>query len=224
MSDFPLVAHPDDMRSAWINDLFAETTPEVPEQDIKTRAEAFVSLTEHFLSFQQESKYQFDDLQFDAHGVRAMLGRFQRDAFGLKRLHEAMDHLVAKNKLDGEVAVVVRAKVDEVGIRIGSDDPKKTRIAAAFSLWMCVFRPVCLNYKNSSEDPNAVKFCAGLTFWIAKTYLSQFGDVLVDARFNEHFSRVLHDFTYRAINLSTLEMLYCSIFRERKKKPVKRKK
>ena len=102
-------------------------------------------------------------------------------------------------------------------MHVTSDKPFKTRIAATFSLWMCAFRPVSLKYEKSKDDTNAAKFCAALNFWIATSYLSKFGDkeLFVDARFKDHYKRVLHDFTYRNVNLSSLEMLYCGVFRPR---------
>jgi hypothetical protein len=55
-----------------------------------------------------------------------------------------------------------------LGLRVSSDDPKKTRIAAVFSLWMCTFRPVSVRWEISKDDPRAPKLCAALNFWIAQ--------------------------------------------------------
>lgn len=215
MFDFPLVASADEMRDGYLNRLLGPTGDVYDITDLTARCEAFVCLTEQFLARQNQSRYSVDDIVFDPHALRLMLGRFQRDAFGVMRLWHKLNTKIADETLRKNL----KEEIMDLGLRVGSEDPKKTRIAAVFSLWMCAFRPVHIRWDRSKHDPRAAKFSAALNFWIATSYLSKFGDVLVGVEFREHINRILHDFTFREINLSSLEVLYCGIFRPRPEKP-----
>lgn len=212
MFDFPLVTHPNDIRDAYLDALFNEQGDEHDADDLALRAGALSGLADLFVN-QSAGRYDFCDLHFDGYALRAMLGRFQRDAFGVGRLMRCLDEHTKKGQLEEGICNSLKDAILGLGLRVNTLNPSKTRIAAVFSLWMCAFRPICLQYKG--EDVNAVKFCANLNFWITRVYLMRYGEVLVGAHFREHFQRVLHDFTYRDVNLSSLEMLYCGIFRPR---------
>lgn len=209
MFDFPLVSSPQEMRDQYLNCLFSEDGDVYDLQNLTERCEAFICLTAEFLALQNRPAYEFDDIIFEPQGLRLMLGRLQRDAFGVGRLWTKLDQLIP----DPAVREQLKNGIMDLGIRVGSDKPRKTRIAAVFSLWMCVFRPVSICWEKSQTDPDVAKFCAALNFWIAKSYLSKFGRIIVGPEFREHTNRILHDFTYREINLSSLEVLYCGIFR-----------
>jgi hypothetical protein len=92
-----------------------------------------------------------------------------------------------------------------------------TRRAAAFSLWMCAFRPVHLDFKLSKDDPRACMFAAGLNFYIARSYLKLTGNIEPGKpdESKMRLRRILHDFTYREVNLSSLEFFYSAIYRKR---------
>ena len=68
-------------------------------------------------------------------------------------------------------------------------------------------------YKISAAELNT--FCAAVNFWIACCYLSMFGTVHLpdDEDAPVRLSRIRYDLTYRDLNLSSLEMLYASIFK-----------
>ena len=107
----------------------------------------------------------------------------------------------------------IKTEILNLGIRLGSNNPRKTRIAAVFSLWMSVFRPVSIEWEKSKDDKAAPKICAALNFWIAHSYLSKFGKIVIGPECREHVNRIVHDFTFREVNLSSLEVLYSGIFR-----------
>ena len=211
MSTFPLVSTPGEMVDGYLNDLFNPEGDMHDLGDLKQRAGAFKGLAEQFASAATKP-YGPDDLTFDPHALKLMLGRFQRDAFGVGRLFRKFDERVRSGEITGEFAEKSKNEIYGIGLRLGTDKPRKTRVAAVFSLWMCVFRPVSLNFLCSKDDKSAWMFPAALNFWIARNYLLKFGTVLIGPQFKEHFNRALHDFTYRDINLSSLEMFYCGMF------------
>jgi hypothetical protein len=104
-----------------------------------------------------------------------------------------------------------------LGLRITADEPRKTRIAAAFSLWMCVFRPVSIYPYHLIASANLELFCANLNYWLASTFLLKFPGSRIDLGNPEEekirLSRIQHDFTFREVGMSTMETLYSSIFR-----------
>jgi len=175
---------------------------------------AFINLTGIFtISFYPTLQ---NEIRFDYVGLQCLFARFQRDAFGVGRFKKAMDGLVAEQKMTEEGRQRVLQEVDQLSIRINTKEPRKTKIAAAFSLWMCAMRPAhprtlsCPLVKREDLD----LYCASLNFWIASAYLTLYGDVnvhrLPDWRIR--LARIRYDFTYRNVNLSSLEMLYSSIF------------
>ena len=202
------------MRDGYLNCLFDELGDTFDLANLAARCEAFICLADQFLSLKSPRKYDFgQDIRFEPHGLRLMLGRFQRDAFGVSRLWHSLDTRVKAREIPEAWSDELKSQIMDLGLRVGSDKPRKTRVAAVFSLWVCAFRPVFIEWEKSKDDPAASKFCAALNFWIAESYLSKFGTVLVGSEFREHVNRILHDFTYREVSLSSLEVLYCGIFR-----------
>src|SRR5215204_2686577 len=80
-------------------------------------------------------------LQFDPVAMTSLMARFQRDAFGVYYYHRLIDDLVMSRKdMDG-VAEILKGGLDNLSIRINAPNPFKTRVAAAFSLWVSACRP-----------------------------------------------------------------------------------
>jgi len=213
MSDFALVSSPEQMRDGYLCDLFAANGSVADLDDLKKRVAAFCELAKHFVSTIPGNRYTGEDVVFEPHSIRLMIGRFQRDAFGVQRLWNELGQRSSAGEQSEARTEELKEQILSLGIRVGTPKPRKTRIAAVFSLWMCVFRPVSLNYKASSDDKAAAMFSAAVNFWICRMYLSKFGEVLGGAAFTEHIKRVAHDFTYRDVSLSSLEMLYCGMFK-----------
>jgi hypothetical protein len=221
MTSPSLVATNDQIVDHNLNVLFSESIDSTEVVDLNSRADSLLKLAEIYLAENNVGCYRGEDLQNDGHAIRLMLGRFQRDAFGTGRFFARLEQLEQSGKLDPATKKEIREKVLSLGLRIASESPRKTRIAAAFSLWMATFRPFYLRfYGDVKKDAIADKFCAGLNFWISSLYLKKFGDVIVGNSRNhsELIKRIMHDFTFREINMSSLEVLYCSIFKPREDK------
>jgi hypothetical protein len=83
-------------------------------------------------------------------------------------------------------------------------------------------RPVHVKFSGVTQphvsQEQVQQFCGMLNFWIASTYLSLFGTITVheDHDAAVRLERIRYDLTYRGLNLSSLEMLYCGIFRPHK--------
>jgi len=155
------------------------------------------------------------DLEFDWHAMRRLIGRFHREVYGVAVLYRTLDEMAKQGGLDSTAANNIKDGISTLGIRINSPAPLMTRRVAAFSLWMATFRPVRLKWSVSKGDKRAPFFCAGLNFWIATNWLRRCGGTVnlgTKADYQKRLERVLHDFTYREINLSSLEFFYCGIF------------
>jgi len=154
---------------------------------------------------------------FNFIGVLEALKRFARDAWGVKRFFNRME--IDLNSIDktGEIFKKVRNEVCELGLRINSDNPRKTRIAAAFALWMATFRPLHIIPKDSQiEKKEWAFFPFAFIFSLTIMYLSRFGNVNcgVDEKDTKiRINHILHDLHCRVLSLSPLELLYAGIFR-----------
>ena len=212
MPEYTLTATPDEVLQASLDSLFGADGDLTVKEQLDDRIAAFENLAGLFIA--QQTKYRFEDMQFDTVALRLMLGRFHRDAFGVHNLAAVLDTRVSENRIAADFATELLDRICGLGVRINTPRPMRTRVAAAFSLWMATFRPVCLTGGTALRDPGAARFCAALNFWIANQYLRKYGQVRVgtpeDAE--KRYDRVHHDFTFRAVNLSSLEMLYCSVF------------
>ena len=145
----------------------------------------------------------------DCFGLGEALLRFQRDAFGLQRCRNRLDKL----GLTTPQTESVMSEIKRLGVRINSETPWKTRIAADFTLWMTTFRPFHIRPDCAREfrTDYLVQFNACLTLWIAIMYLRMFGKVNFgdDA---DAVNFIKYDFTYRNLTLSSLETFFRAIY------------
>lgn len=171
---------------------------------------AFTNLANHFV---EATKPQVRNLiRFDTIKTQMMIRRFHRDAYGLYNYTNAIKGLIP----DQEKQRAVFAETERLSIRINTDKPRKTRIAAAFSLWMSTFKPMYFIGLPSSPDIDLWRLEAETNFFIATSFLSLYGFIEVGKEGEDRrvrLERITYDFTFRDLNLSSLEMLYCSIFR-----------
>jgi hypothetical protein len=150
---------------------------------------------------------QFDDLK-----LKMMLRRFYRDAFGVWHFNTKLEKLCP----DKTTRSAILAEINRLSIRINSPKPRKTRIAAAFSLWMSTFRPIYINGTPPVPPSGIWQLDAAVNFKITTDFLMQYGTIQVGTLGkdrNLRLQRIYYDFTCRDLNLSSLELLYCSIFR-----------
>jgi hypothetical protein len=146
-----------------------------------------------------------------------LVNRFHRDAYGVAELTHELNQKQESGELTARTVVWFKQEIEALGVRINSADPKLTRKAAAFSLWMATFRPFSLRFGHSDEVKDPESFSAALNFWITSTFLSRDGIGSIHLggvqEKDKHLERVLHDFTYRDLTLSSLEFFYCGIFK-----------
>ncbi|MFM2167443.1 MAG: hypothetical protein RIS79_1814, partial [Verrucomicrobiota bacterium] len=180
-------------------------------------AEAFENLATRYFMANGGLMKDRETICIDYHALRLMLGRFCREVYGIGRFHKVVTQLEKDKGISEENAKMLLDEVARLGVRVNSPKPFMTRRAAAFSLWMCTFRPVHLDFKLSKHDARASMFAAGLNYFIASSYLNLTGTVDLgkgDER-KMRLRRILHDFTYREVNLSSLEFFYSGIYRKR---------
>lgn len=182
-----------------------------PEQ-LAELAAAYQNLAMHFI--EKHAIWLFEQVTFDPVKMGLMLKRFYRDAFGVGRFLSE----IAEAEFSEDQIKEIEKLLPKLSIRINSDDPRKTRIAAAFSLWACTFRPICIRQLPKNPDNRAWRLEATINFWIATQYLKTYGNIQIGVQgdledFDTRLRRIWYDFTVRDINLSSLEMMYASIFR-----------
>jgi len=73
-------------------------------------------------------------VRFDSSNLSSFLIRFQRDAFGVNLFHIEINSMVEKVELSRESANKIFDALKSLSIRINTPIPRKTRVAAAFSL------------------------------------------------------------------------------------------
>jgi hypothetical protein len=210
----PLVATPEEMMKKELECLFWHG--DHPDADA-AMAEAFENLAVRYVLANGGKTIKPEAIQIDYHALRLMLGRFCRDVYGIGRIHKVVGQLQRDGQATESGAKVILDEVSRLGVRINSPKPFMTRRAAAFSLWMCTFRPAHLEFNLSKDEPRASMFSAGLNYFIASSYLSLTGTIDL-GRSDERkmrLRRILHDFTYREVNLSSLEFFYSGIYRKR---------
>jgi hypothetical protein len=216
-----LVNSADDLRNQALDALFAPSESIRDIESLKDEAAAFMILAEQCITLATKNGcYKFDDLRFDEYALRLMLLRFQRDAFGVSRLWSFLDASENSGDLKPDINLKIKELIQDSGLRINSPAPKKTRIAAAFSLWMCMLRPVYVDKAKTPINEHGLlhgQFCAFLNLWMTTQYLSKFGTVKIgnEETQAELIKRIYHDFTFRDVNLSSMEVFYCSIFTPR---------
>lgn len=150
--------------------------------------------------------------------LQGVMERFHRDAFGVKWF--ARKIRASDNQLISEQGkLFVLHEIQKLGIRVNTDSPRLTRVAAAFSFWLSVLRPIHVKMSGITQpdvDPHQVQhFCGMLNFWIASAYLSLFGKITLsdDRDPGMRLQGILYDLTYGKLNFSSLALLYGSIFR-----------
>jgi hypothetical protein len=210
----------------WLNDLFSPVLLGREVEQYKAAMSAFEDLTGYFVfralckgdtANAEPFRKLTERIFIDYVGLTAMLKRFQRDAYGVKRFCDLAEGLVKAGKLQADARDTVIESVCSLGLRITAEEPRKTRIATAFSLWMCVFRPVSIYPYHLITSADLELFCANLNYWLATTFLLKFPGSRIDLGNREEenirLARIQHDFTYREVGMSTMETLYSSIFR-----------
>lgn len=153
-------------------------------------------------------------IRCDTIGASEAIMRFQRDVWGLHRFYTQLKKL----KLPQKSEQTILEWADKLGLRINSEKPLKTRIAASFSLWMTTFRPISVDPEKAAKfyKRQHLTYCnASIVHWISCAFLDQYGKVNHgdDPDAGKRIERIRYDFTYRNLTLSSLEMLYCSIYR-----------
>ena len=156
-------------------------------------------------------------LHFDFLAMKLLFTRLQRDAYGLMQYAKLIDKLALDNRVDEPARQQLKRELCTVSVRINSKAPRKTRVAAAFSLWFSALKPVFLSEMKADGIPEhmLMTFAGSCNFWIACQFLGKIGKLELgegDDR-KERLDRIRYDFTVRDLNLSSLEMLYCSIYR-----------
>jgi len=203
-------------RDACFKCLFEENVDGL--SDVPDRATAFAILANYYAKdwekLHPEDAGLWANIQLDFRALQMMIGRFLRDAFGIKHFGEYLSGLQSSGEIKEPVRLEIEHRVKNLPLRINSDSPFKTRIAAVFSLWMCAFRPISIDLESGKEGAQYDQFCALFNLWLAQNYLSYYGAVEIgDKNTREDMvKRIRYDFTYRDVNLSSLEMLYCGMF------------
>jgi hypothetical protein len=186
---------------------------------ISNSAIAFQNLAMRFIELnvpQLLGKIAFDPVK-----LGLMLKRFYRDAFGVLDFHNFLVQKISSQELSAKTKKEIVSKLEGLSIRINTDDPRKTRIAAAFSLWFATLRPISVLEQTSGQDSRLWRLEATINFWIAESFLARFGTIEIgvpgDADdYDTRIRRIWYDFTFRDLNLSSLELMYASIFRPRR--------
>ncbi len=196
-----------------------EPTENPAEERTQTKAAlAFLRLVSDLIS--RGYPWLEPHVKLDAVRVAIFIKRFYRDAFGIKQFFKLLD----EEEISGNLHKSTHKKINDafedfLSVRINSAAPKKTRVVAAFSLWMSTIRPVCIINPKPDFLDGIWHLEPNLNFILAKNYLSRYGTVslgdpvkdLLDSE--DRWWRIWYDFTYRAISLSSLEFMYAGIFR-----------
>lgn len=151
-------------------------------------------------------------VRFDTIKTVTMLNRLHRDSYQVGHFSKWLTTTCGNPKL----AASIMSKAGDLSVRINSDKPRKTRVAAAFSLWMSTFRPIFLMQVPKPTPEDIIYLEATVNFNIAIRYLALFGAIQIGGTSDEADdikARIYYDLTFRGLNLSSLEMLYCGLFR-----------
>jgi hypothetical protein len=200
-----------------LNALFSEEYDVETRQGASEAANAFINLV---IIFASQTKWNplCSSIRFDLARLESMLRRFHRDAFGVDKFCKFMQKLHKDKIVKDEVLNEIIRRVKRLSLRIVSDEPRKTKIVAAFALWFSALRPIYFeDVRKSGIDNETVNiFCASFALWVTENFLKKFGKIEwgndmedMDVR----LERFKHDFTYRAINMSSYEFFYGGIFR-----------
>lgn len=152
--------------------LFDEHADSSDPQRIAESATAFQNLAMHYI--ERNANWLIHDVVFDPIRLGLMLKRFYRDAFGVGLFCNYLTKEVKDGGLTEATKDAILNRLAELSVRINSNSPRKTRIAAAFSLWMATLRPICIKKTPRITDTRAWRLEATINFWIATRFLSQF--------------------------------------------------
>jgi hypothetical protein len=180
-------------------------------------ARSLVFFAEHYAMAWGETRPQ-ELLNIDFPAVTEALSRFRRDAWGVARFEKRMKGVIAEESWPSSSFETIQRELRSVGVRVNSANPRKTRVAAVFALWMSTFRPISIRIEAPSKNhPDALlTFCSAFTFDLTQHYLSLFGEIALGVDEGDiaiRKSHIIHDLFCRQLALSPLEMLYAGIFR-----------
>lgn len=204
----------------WLDKLFSPVILGRETDDYIDAITAFENLTGFFISTAFAKKpglkcKALDGVRIDAIGLVSMLRRFQRDAFGAHNFFLFAESLHRKGSVSAETLDELFRSVRGLGLRISAEFPSRIRIAAAFSVWMCVFRPVTFDPERLQRNVPPMDLemlCASLNFFLASSYLSKFGQINLGPPESHLVDRIKIDFTTRDVSLLSLETLYRAVF------------
>jgi hypothetical protein len=194
--------------------------PDLSLDDNRWRFWAIESLIFFAREYAKGAEESPDALKYDHFAMGQCLSRFVRDAYGVKRFNDRVTTELTRRGVDLSLLAFLGSEVAALGLRINSSDPRKTRIAAAFTLWMAVFRPVSVSSvpPTFKDDVLMHTFCFEFTFSLARQYLCIYGETEnhlgVDEKDREvRIANVVRALECRQLDLSTLETLFSGIFR-----------
>ena len=134
------VITPQDLDDSF-NSLFTEKYDVETKQGASEAANAFINLVTFFAS-QTNWQPLCPFIRFDHARLESMLRRFHRDAFGVDKFCNYMAKLQEDKVVNEEILAEIVRRVKRLGLRIVSDEPRKTKIVAAFALWFSTLRPI----------------------------------------------------------------------------------
>jgi len=185
-------------------------------EELSEATVAYQNLAMHFIGL--KANRLLGHVGFDPVRMALMIKRFHRDAFGVSHFSAFLRAKVAARELDADVKTEIEEQLKTLSIRINSPLPRKIRIAAAFALWATTLRPLYLLNIEPGQERRLWRLDATITFWITTSYLEKYGTIQIGSPdnlddFDTRIARIWYDFTFRDLNLSSLELMYSSIFR-----------
>ena len=206
--------------STALSELFSDSVGDTLVDDQRKRLLALNVLLDSFTdalsgSFPGVTK---EDVNVDLRAASLAVSRFRRDVYFVRRLAKGLRDI----GLDEGDRSTVMHWVMQLGLRISSDSPRKTKAVAAFTLWMVTLRPYSIATKLGAEETvdqskARNRFNAAFVWWVSTSELKRCGEIVLDELPDAatRRERILHDFTYRDVTYSALEFLYAGIFRQR---------
>ena len=189
--------------------LFSKDVDGRDVNDLRVCEYAFKNLAMHCIESswpQVKNLIRFDDLK-----LQLFVRRFHRDAYGTYHFTKALEQMCPDATLRGAIL----REVERLSIRINSDKPRKTRIAAAFSLWLANFKPIYFAGLPSSPIPDLWRLEADVNFFIATSFLSLYGTIEIGTEGEDRkirLERISYDFTFRDLNLYFLGIALLQCF------------
>lgn len=136
--------------NASLRGLFGEPPgPWIDEIILANAANSFTNLAVDVLAKLTPGLLKF--VSIDHHRTQLMIKRFYRDVWGVHYCYAKLEELSKNGSITDEAKQSIFSLLPAVGIRINSEHPKKTRIAAAFSLWMSTMKPLAFSNKTPAN-------------------------------------------------------------------------